>query len=165
MKICPKCNQSYTDDNLNFCLNDGEYLQTVGDDAPPTVLLDPPRVTNQTNWQQYQPPAAEPPAKWQNTPQNLQNQAPGAQNFSQSKDQTLPTVSLVLGILSLLLVCCFGGFPLGLAAAITGYLGMKNADDNPARYGGRGLAIGGMVLGIISILSSVVYIILSIFAN
>lgn len=149
---------------MNFCLNDGEYLKLVGDDAPPTVLLDPPRVTNQTNWQQYQGPAA-PPAPWNNQPQNVQNQSFGTQNLSQSKDQTLPTVSLVLGILSLLLVCCFGGFPLGLAAVITGYLGMKNADQNPTRYGGRSLAIGGIVLGVISILSSVVYIILSVFAN
>lgn len=165
MKICPKCSQSYTDDNLNFCLNDGEYLQAVGDDAPPTVLLDPPRITNQTNWQQYQSPSAVPPAKWQNQPQNVQNQPFGAQNLSSTKDQTLPTVSLVLGILSLLLICCYGGFPLGLAAIVTGYLGMKNADDNPARYGGRGLAIGAMILGVISLLSSVIFIFLAIFAN
>ena len=37
------------------------------------------------------------------------------------QDQTLPTISLILGILSIVLSCCYGGLPLGLAAAITGY--------------------------------------------
>jgi hypothetical protein len=40
MKQCPKCNQTYTDDTLNFCLEDGEWL--IGDqrsDDPPTAVL------------------------------------------------------------------------------------------------------------------------------
>jgi len=67
MKRCPRCSQTYTDDELNFCLNDGEFLTNfdvdppptifggepppIADDAPPTVLLNKPRITNQTNWQ------------------------------------------------------------------------------------------------------------------
>ena len=164
MKICPKCSETYADDNLNFCLNDGELLQQT-DDAPPTMILDAPRVTNETNWQQYQAPSGEAPASWQNPAQSVQNPPPGLQNFGQSKDQTLPTVALVLGILSLLVICCYGGFPLGLAAIVTGFLGMKNADANPTRYGGRGMAIAGMVLGVISLISSVVFIFVAILAN
>jgi len=165
MKVCPKCNQKYTDENLNFCLNDGEYLSNDdGDDAPPTIVMDAPRITNQTNWNQYQPPRSEPLSPLQNQP-NIQNQPFGVPAFNQSLDQTLPTVSLVLGILSFLLICCYGGFPLGLAAIITGYLGMKNADNNPTQYGGRGVAIGGLVLGIVSLLSSFVFIIIAILAN
>ena len=165
MKVCPKCNQKYSDENLNFCLNDGEYLSNDdGDDAPPTMVMDAPRITNQTNWNQYQPPRSEPLSPRQNQP-NIQNQPFGVPAFNQSLDQTLPTVSLVLGILGFLLICCYGGFPLGLAAIITGYLGMKNADNNPTQYGGRGLAIGGLVLGIVSLLSSFVFIIIAILAN
>jgi Tol biopolymer transport system component len=39
MKRCPKCKQTYSDDSLNFCLDDGEWL--VGDtgDGPPTAIL------------------------------------------------------------------------------------------------------------------------------
>jgi hypothetical protein len=163
MKVCPRCNQSYTDENLNFCLNDGELLSRYNDDAPPTIMLDQPRITNQTNWQQQ--PFGEPSSPWQNSPRNLQNQPYGAPALVQSRDQILPTIALVLGVLSLLLVCCWGGIPLGLAAIITGFLGMKNADNKPMQYGGRGLAIGGIVLGIVSLLSSVAFILFALIAN
>jgi len=165
MKVCPKCNRSYTDDNLNFCLNDGEFLANYGDDAPPTMVMDAPRITNQTNWQQ-QPPLGQPMAQWHNQAQNISNQPFGTPAFVQSANQTLPTIALVLGILSILLICCWGsGLLLGLGAVITGFLGMKNADNNPLQYGGRGLAIGGLVLGIISVLSSIVFILAMVLAN
>ena len=153
MKRCPRCNQTYTDDELNFCLNDGELLTAFGDDAPPTVFMDPPRVTGQASWQ-----SAPPPVPWQGS-QNIQNPQQGTPAFFQSRDQTLPTISLVLGILSVLMVCCYGGIWLGLPAAIVGFLGMRNADSDPTRYGGRGMAIGGMVLGIVSFLGFLVYMV------
>lgn len=147
MKICPKCNQSYTDENLNFCLNDGEMLNQH-DDAPPTIMMDAPRVTNQTSWQQaqYQQPS-QPVAQWQTQQPNVQNQAFGLTQAPTSQDQTLPTISLVLGISSLVFICCYGGIWLGLPALAVGFFGMKNADSDPARYGGRGLAIAGMITG------------------
>jgi hypothetical protein len=85
--------------------------------------------------------------------------------MNQSLDQTLPTVSLALGILGFLLVCCYGGVPLGMAAIITGFLGMKNAGNEPHKYGGRGLAIAGLVLGAISLISSAIFILISIAAG
>jgi hypothetical protein len=91
---------------------------------------------------EWTPPPV-PDANWQNqqigqnTP--LQPPAPGT-----SLNQTLPIISLVLGILSL---CCYVSPVTGIAALITGYLGMKNANNDPARYGGRTLAIVGMILG------------------
>ena len=166
MKVCPKCNRSYTDENLNFCLDDGEYLTNFGDDAPPTVVMDASRITNQNNWNQYEAPRTEPLSPWKSQPQNIRNQQFSAPAFVQSQDQTLPTVSLVLGILGLLLMCCFfSGIPLGVAAVITGYLGMKNADNKPMQYGGRGLAVGGIILGIVSLLSSIAFLLFTIFAN
>lgn len=166
MKQCPRCGQTYSDDQLNFCLDDGELLTAFvnqpsptryADDAPPTVMLNQARVTNPANW-----PAA-PPAQWQ--PQNLQNRPFGSQSFVQSKDQTLPTVALVLGILSVPLICCYGGLWLGLPAAILGFLGMRNADSDRSRYGGRGMAIAGMVLGVVTFLISLVVAIIAIIAR
>jgi len=69
---------------------------------------------------------------------------------------------MVLGVGSVLLICCYGGLPLGAAALITGFLGMRNADNDPTRYGGRGLAIAGMVLGIVSFLSTFIFLIFSV---
>ena len=59
MKQCPRCSQTYSDDQLNFCLEDGELLTAYAteppptryaDDAPPTVVLNEARVTNPANW-------------------------------------------------------------------------------------------------------------------
>ena len=51
MKTCPTCNQNYTDDTLNFCLNDGAVLNqhTTGDMAPPTVFMGQSSPTNPHN--------------------------------------------------------------------------------------------------------------------
>jgi hypothetical protein len=167
MKQCPRCHQTYSDDALNFCLEDGELLTSFlkeppptryADDSPPTVLLNEARVTNPTNWP-ASPPAAAPPARWQPQQLNL-NQPFGSPSSIQSKDQTLPTISMILGIMSLVLVCCAGGIWLGVPAAILGYLGMRNSDSDPGRYGGRGMAIAGMVLGVVSLVGSVIFLLI-----
>ena len=92
---------------------------------------------------EWTPPPA-PDAGWQNqqigqnTP--FQPPAPGTGSIN----QTLPIISLVLGIVSL---CCYIGWITGPAALITGYLGLKNLNRDPATYGGKPLAIAGMILG------------------
>ena len=179
MKRCPRCGRIYKDTAINFCLDDGELLGYLADDAPetlfrqqstagsvddspPTVFMDRPRVTSEGNWQSSSPPA------WSNQGQNVANRPFSAPAFIQSRDQTLPTVAMVLGIISLLLVCCYGGLWLGLPAAIVGYLGMRNADNHPDKYMGRGMAIAGIALGAITFLISVVhvlFIIISILAS
>lgn len=162
MKVCPKCNQTYTDEDLNFCLNDGEYLMPK-DDAPPTILMNEARITNQTSWQEppYQPPAAQ----WQNQPQAMQNQAFDGGLMHNKQDQTLPIVSLVLGVLSLVLMCCYGGFWLGIPAMVVGYLGMTNADKDPNRYSGKGMAIAGIIIGGVSLLAAIAFLFLGIIGN
>lgn len=51
MKVCPACNQTYTDDAQNFCLNDGATLKpffgtTFGNSEAPTQMMNPPPATN-----------------------------------------------------------------------------------------------------------------------
>ncbi len=178
MKRCPKCGHTYADPELNFCLNDGELLShnlsgvqsTYGseppptqfaDDSPPTLMMNAPRITNQTNW-----PNADPPAVWQNQQPAYQSpQSYGIANYAATRDQTIPTVSLILGVFSMIFVCCFGGIWLGLPAAIVGFLGLRNTDRDPDRYSGRGLAIAGMVIGIITFLASIVHLLFAILAR
>jgi hypothetical protein len=166
MKTCPKCKQTYTDANLNFCLNDGEML-VLEDNAPPTIFMDAPRTTN-PNWQTNQPIDS-----WQNQPIMQQNQpfSPQSQYNPPTMqpigmNQTLPIVSLVLGIMSLGLFCCwFGAIPLSIGALITGYMGMNNANTNPQAYSGKGLAIGGMVTGGIGLVISFLMLIIGLISN
>lgn len=163
MKQCPRCSQTYSDDSLNFCLNDGELLTVLGqagrfaDEPPPTVIMDQGRVTNPVGW----PQPSQPLAEWQ--PQMMQPQPFGS--ILAARDKTLPTVALILGLLSIILICCYGGIWLGLPAAIVGFLGMRNADAKPDRYEGRGLAIAGMVLGIVSFVASFIFAIIASLAN
>jgi hypothetical protein len=77
-------------------------------------------------------------------------------------NQTLPIVSLVFGILSL---CCWVSPLTGIIALITGFLGMKNANSNPSQFGGKTLAIVGMVLGGIFFLIGLAYWVFVIFFN
>ncbi|MEP6704558.1 MAG: DUF4190 domain-containing protein [Acidobacteriota bacterium] len=92
---------------------------------------------------EWTPPPA-PDAGWQNQQigQNTPFQPPAA--GTGSLNQTLPIISLVLGIMS---ICCYIGWLTGPAALITGYLSFKNINRDPAAYGGKTLAIIGMILG------------------
>lgn len=58
--------------------------------------------------------------------------------------------SLVCGILSIPgACCCYGGIPLGIAAGVMGGIAMSRAKNLPYHYGGRGMAIGGLVCGLV----------------
>jgi hypothetical protein len=92
---------------------------------------------------EWSPPPA-PDASWQNKEigANTPFQPPAA--GTGGLNQTLPIVSLVLGIIS---ICCYISPLTGLAAIITGYMGMKNAKNDPQNFGGKGLAMAGMIVG------------------
>jgi len=65
-----------------------------------------------------------------------------------SPNQTLAGVSLGLGVSSLAIGwCCSSGLALGPAALITGFIALSQIKKDPAQYGGRGFAIGGIVTG------------------
>jgi len=90
----------------------------------------------------------------QNAPYQQPPQAP------QGLNQTLPIVSLVFGILS---VCCYISPITGIVALITGFMGMKNVNNNPMQFGGKGLAIAGMICGGVFLLLGLLYWIYIIF--
>lgn len=72
--------------------------------------------------------------------------------------------SMVLGIGSIPLVCCFGlGGLLGVAAAVLGFLGKQKADQGLATN--RGQAITGLVSGLVAVGFGLLYLILVIIAN
>jgi len=58
---------------------------------------------------------------------------------------------LVCGILSCT-ICCSLGILLGPAALVMGFMAKKKAEEQPSQYGGRGLALGGMVTGAVGVL-------------
>lgn len=106
----------------------------------------------------WTPPAA-PVASWQDQSigENTPFQPPGA--GEQSK--TLAIVSLVLGILGLTL-CCGTILP-SLVAIVLGFMARGKANNDPQNYGGAGLAMGGLITGILGFLFSVAYFIFLFF--
>ena len=153
MKRCAKCGQTYSDQDINFCLNDGELLMRESDsprspfdipsraveDSPPTMILDQARVTNPIGWN---PPAA-PPVQWQQA-------QPAVYPFTkQSASQVLPILALVFGLCSITVGwCCYSGALFAPAAIIMGIIALIQNKNNPELYGGRGLSIGGIAMGI-----------------
>ena len=170
MKRCPKCGQSYADKDLNFCYNDGELLSYMADDAPasgrpapPLYADDPPptefmgasRVTSETNWD----PAQSPPAVWQGNQHNI-GQAPLTGLPTQvSQNQTLAILSLGLGVGAMTVGwCCSSGLLLSPAALITGFIALSQIRKDPRVYGGRGFAIGGIIVGAVFLVLYLLYI-------
>lgn len=98
MKICPRCQKTYSDDNLNFCLEDGSVLtHSAADPLPQTVLINEPRVT-----QQQQPAPSQPGSQpaWSNAP---------PQYSMQPAKKSSKTWIWVVGILGLVVLLCGGG--------------------------------------------------------
>jgi hypothetical protein len=111
-----------------------------------------------------------PQAEWNPPPapvQNWQDQQLGANTPFQppvvtgsgGQNQTLAIVSLVLGILSL--PCC-GWYIFGIGALITGFIAKGKADNDPGNYGGRGMALAGIIMGAISLVLGIIVTILYI---
>jgi hypothetical protein len=125
---------------------------------PPTPFGQPESFNAPLEQSAWTPPPA-PASEWQNQElgANTPFQPPAA---ATGQNQTLPIISLVLGILSL---CCYVSPLTGLGALVTGYLGMKNANTNPTEYGGKTLAIIGMVLGGLFFLIGIAYYIFVLF--
>jgi hypothetical protein len=109
---------------------------------------------------EWTPPPV-PDERWRNQEigQNTPFQPPPA-GTGAGVNQTLPIVSLVFGIVSL---CCYISPVTGIVALITGYMGMKNANNDPRNYGGKNLAIAGMITGGVFLLLGLIYWIYIIF--
>ncbi len=63
MKHCPNCRSNYTDDNLQFCLQDGTQLVA---DEPETVMRNPMRI--ELNQPPSSPSFSQPPTTFQTQP-------------------------------------------------------------------------------------------------
>jgi hypothetical protein len=75
------------------------------------------------------------------------------------KQQGFAIGSLVCGILSI--VCCMGIFT-GIPAVILGIMAMNKEKENPTLYGGRGMALAGVITGGIGSVIGTIWLLLQI---
>lgn len=98
MKICPTCRKTYTDDGLNFCLEDGSVLTLASNEVPQTVMMNQPRFTDPN------------PGSAVNQP-GVQSTFGDQGNYSlQPKKKSSKAWIWVVGILAVLVLACGGGF-------------------------------------------------------
>ena len=96
------------------------------------------------------------------------NQPSGGNLPTASPNIVLAVVSLILGVIGLAFMiptllftpCGIISAGFGIGAMVAGLLGMTRAKSDPAKWGGKGIAIGGTVVGLISVIAPVGYIIL-----
>jgi hypothetical protein len=63
---------------------------------------------------------------------------------------------LIFGILSVTFVCCCGGFPFNVLGLIFSIIALVQIGERPESHTGRGLAIAGLILSVISFLFLVI---------
>lgn len=106
MKICPKCQKTYADSSLNFCLDDGSVLNQMAEQAmPETILLNQARPT--ADPQQY-------PTAPQQMSQQQAGWNTGQPQYSMQPKKSSKTWLWVLLVLGGLVLVCGGGGIAGL---------------------------------------------------
>ncbi|WP_410811909.1 DUF4190 domain-containing protein [Micromonospora sp. 067-2] len=82
----------------------------------------------------------------------------------QGQNNTLGLVSLILGIASIPLACCFFlGIPVGIAGVVTGYLARQKVAQGQASNAGQAKA--GLICGAVGVGLGILAVVLSIVAN
>ena len=163
MKHCPTCNTNFVDDDLGYCTDDGTVL-VPGDassssesqptrifaEAPPTMAMPPPRKTEYRVGAPANQPQARPPYQWANeSPPAWTPPAPPIpySAIRQQPQQTMAIVSLVFGIAAITFGWICGGPAFGLLAVILGLVALSQIKRNPVQYGGKPMALGGLITG------------------
>src|SRR4030095_6123612 len=120
MKICPTCRKTYTDDGLNFCLDDGSVLTLTPTEAAPTVVMQQPLPTSPGPG--LTAPQRTNPGGFGSQEQVQARWDPQAQYSVQPKKKSSKTWLWVVGLLCLGLLLCGGG--------LVGFVGLAiyNAD-------------------------------------
>ena len=151
MRRCPKCNQQFTDEWLTFCTQDGTTL--VDDlwpgDPPPTLVRPMPPSVSPTEQPTLDMPGRQgpPPAQYI-PPSPIQSgwTAPPPPAYPIRPQQSLAATSLVLGITSVTLgLCCYFGILTAPIALVLGIVSLVQIKNDPKKYSGKGMAIGGIV--------------------
>jgi len=175
VKRCPTCNQTFDEEWLSFCTQDGTTLIDVApqsSETPPTIeasaSAEAPSSNDQATWnlpsgsgsggQIFDPKPVKP--VWQPPP-------PPAYTVPPNKG--LSVAAMILGIISVTVGwMCFGPIP-AIAAIILGAVALSQIKKNPERVTGKQFAWVGVITGSLSLfiyaIVMVVYVIAMISAG
>jgi len=118
MKTCPSCSRSYTDDALNFCLQDGTPLVIEADLPSETTRYSVPRETNPPPTEMYRPNPPVQPAPISNQPYQPQYMPlPQYTPMPMARQPRSNAVWWILGGLAVFVVLSIGAVIVILAVA------------------------------------------------
>jgi hypothetical protein len=154
MKRCPTCHQTFEEDWLSFCTQDGTTLidDAAGASEPPRTSLgsaQPDAPVWNTSSADLPPSSPE----WR-PPQRAEPewQPPPPPAYVQPQSKSLATASMILGLISVTVGwLCFGPIP-GIASIILGAVALSQIKKMPERVGGKQMAWTGIITGGITIL-------------
>ena len=167
MRRCPKCNQQFTDEWLTFCTQDGTTLVDVAAspaEPPPTLVRPmPPSVSPTEQPTLDMPDRYSPPPVQYISPPPIQSgwAPPPPPAYAAKPQQTLAVTSLVLGIVSITIGwCCSFGILTSPIALVLGIISLVQIKNDPAKFSGKGMAVGGIITSVLYILVFVAIILL-----
>ena len=159
MKRCPTCNQTFSEDWLSFCTQDGTALLDTSalPREPPATMMGPPLPPSVSPTEQptmnlpgaYSPPPAISSQPF-SEPQPMQQgwQPPPPPVYATGPQQTIAVTSLICGIFSITLGwCCSLGLITSPVAIVTGIVSLIQIKNDPVRNAGKPLAIAGIATG------------------
>ena len=173
MKRCPTCNQTFEEDWLTFCIQDGTTLiEDQGPSEPPPTIMapTPAEPAKENELATWNLPASDvgvslPTPSEPNTAQAFW-QPPPPPTYVQPPSRSLSTAAMVLGIISATVGwLCFGPLP-GIAAIILGAVALSQIRKNPEHVAGKQAAWIGIIAGGLTVVIYagliVVYIVIAI---
>jgi hypothetical protein len=172
MKYCPLCKRRFNEPWLSFCSDDGtpliQELTPPGDPNFNPNIRGPKVETpdeQPTQWLPRDPPA---PAAWV-APDERPPMSPGPWSpppppsapylpRTQGPSQNLALASMITAIAGLLMAGCFGPIP-GIIALVLGLVALSQIKKSPEKFGGKPFATAGVIIGGISVLFYVFFLI------
>jgi len=157
MKRCPTCNQTFDEEWLSFCTQDGTTLvdDAAASNAPPPTVLSPPQADAAAAQPTWVTPSADlPPSspQWQPLQSPTPIWQPPPPPYVQPENKSLAVAAMVVGIISVTVGwLCLGPIP-GIAAIIMGGVSLSQIKKAPDRVGGKPMAVVGVVTGSVTVL-------------
>jgi len=152
MKRCPTCNQTFEEEWLGFCTQDGTALiedASKANEPRPTIVS--PAPSSASPYQQNAPSGGfGAPAPQYQPPQPMQSNwtPPPPPTRSTGPQQGLALTSLILGIFSITFgICCSVGLLTAPVAIVLGIVSLVQIKNEPTKFTGKPLAITGIVAG------------------
>jgi hypothetical protein len=82
--------------------------------------------------------------------------------YSANKNTGFATASLIIGIISICFCCCCYGMPFNILGLTFSFIALSQIRSDPEHYGGKGMAIAGLVLSLLSLIFGILFLIIGL---